>query len=220
MRKFSGILALAAVIFTSLSASANVGVPMVAVFLPPLWLSLIPIIAVEAWVVKRKLELPVSRSLSAVALGNVLSSIVGIPLMWGVLATIEAVFADEARGLDTIGRRVYAVTVQAPWLLPYESDLRWMIPSALLVLAVPAYLLSVLIEWRVLLPFVATDRRLQVLRATAVANAASYGLLVVLFAGMLLLGNHIGMLGATFEPVTEWLAGAVFAVARHFLGVP
>jgi len=218
MRKLAVIATLAVGTFTPLSASANIGVPMVAVFLPPLWLSLIPIVVLEAWVVTRKLGLPATRSAGAVALGNVLSSVIGIPLMWAVLATIEGVFAGVARGLDTIGTKVYAVTVQAPWLIPYESDLGWMIPAALLVLAVPAYLVSVLIEWRVLLPFVPKESRSLALRAMAIANVASYGLLAVLFVGVFLASDHIRPLFALFDAVTGWLVEAVFATARFFVG--
>ena len=79
--------------------------------------------------------------------------------MWAVLATVQGVLAGDARGLATVGQKIYAVTVQAPWLIPYEEDLGWMIPIALVVLAVPAYLLSALIEWRALLPFVELENQ-------------------------------------------------------------
>lgn len=152
MRQLTYAAFLLVALLIPLPAAANIGVPMVAVFLPPLWLSLVPVIAIEAWAVTRLLGLSPKKSVAGVALGNVLSTLVGVPLMWAILATVQGVFAGGARGLATVGQKIYAVTVQAPWLIPYEEDLGWMIPLALLVLAVPAYLLSVLIEWRAILP--------------------------------------------------------------------
>jgi hypothetical protein len=38
--------------------------------------------------------------------------------------------------------KVLAVTWQAPWLIPYEEDLNWMIPVAGLVLLIPFFFAS------------------------------------------------------------------------------
>lgn len=191
---------------------------MVAVFLPPLWLSLVPVIAIEAWAVTRLLGLSPKKSVAGVALGNVLSTLVGVPLMWAILATVQGVFAGGAHGLATVGQKIYAVTVQAPWLIPYEEDLGWMIPLALLVLAVPAYLLSVLIEWRSILPFVDVKDRPKALRAVSLANAASYIFLALLFVGVLRFGNQMNPLFASFESIIGWFVESVFLAARFILG--
>ena len=218
MRHATHVPLLVIALLAPLPATANIGVPMVAVFLPPLWLSLIPVIAIEAWVITRLLSLSPKRSVTGVALGNVLSTLVGIPFMWTVLAIVQGVFAGSARGLATAEERIYAVTVQAPWLIPYEEDLGWMIPVALLVLAVPAYLLSVLIEWRALLPFVETEDRRKTLRAVSLANAASYLLVALLFGGVLRFGNLMNPLFAMFEGIVGQFVEAVFMAARFFPG--
>lgn len=218
MRQATHVALLVAALLAPLPAIANIGVPMVAVFLPPLWLSLVPVIAIEAWVVTRLLDLSAKKSVTGVALGNVLSTLVGIPLMWLVLATVQGVFAGGARGLATAGQKIYAVTVQAPWLIPYEEDLGWMIPLALVVLALPAYLLSVLIEWRALLPFVEASNRHRALHAVSLANAASYVLLALLFVGVLRFGNLVNPLFAMFEGIIGWFIESVFTAARFFMG--
>jgi hypothetical protein len=83
--------------------------------------------------------------------------------------------------------KILAVTWQAPWLVPYESDLDWMVPAASVVLLVPFFAASWLIELRVnrrMLPEV--DE--QTLReATRDANLLSY---------LLLAGVALGWLGA------------------------
>ena len=138
--------------------------------------------------------------------------------MWMVLATVQGVFAGGARGLTTAGQKIYAVTVQAPWLIPYEADLGWMIPLALLVLAVPAYLLSVLIEWRALLPFVEVENRHKTLRAVSLSNAASYLLLALLFVVMLNFGDQLKPIFAMFEGIVGWFVESVFTAARFLIG--
>ena len=218
MRKIVFIALAIAVGLAPQSAAADIGVPMVAVFLPPLWLSLIPIIIIEALIVNRMLTISLARSFASAAVGNVLSTVVGIPFMWAVLATVQGTFAGGALGLNTIGRRIYAVTVQAPWLIPYEEDLSWMIPIALVVLAVPAYLLSVLVEWRVLCRFIATEQQPRSLRAVAVANLGSYMALALLFVAVSNAGNRLGPLLSLFDGITGWLVGVVFTVARFILG--
>ena len=199
-------------------AEANIGVPMVAVFLPPLWLALLPVIAVEAWVLTRLISVSPVEAVKAAALGNVLSTIVGIPIMWLILATVQLSVAGDALGLATPGTRIYAVTVQAPWLIPYEEHLGWMIPVALAVLAVPAYALSVVIEWRALLPFVSVSARAGAFRAVAVANLASYALLGVLF--ILALHNQAALreTQAVFMPVVNWFVESVFKLAQVLHG--
>src|SRR5688500_6765144 len=76
--------------------SANIGLPMIAVFLPPLWIALVPIVLVESVVVSRGTGAPFQRSLGAVALANIVSTVIGVPLMWFVLATIELICCDGA----------------------------------------------------------------------------------------------------------------------------
>jgi hypothetical protein len=219
MRKVTHIALFVVALLVPLPATANIGVPMVAIFLPPLWLSLVPVIAIEVWIITRRLGLSLKKSIAGVTLGNALSTLVGIPFMWAVMATVQVIFAGGARGLTTFGQKVYAVTVQASWLIPYEKDLGWMIPLALLVLAMPAYFLSVLIEWRALFLFVEVTNRRKTLRAVFLANAASYILLAILFIGVFHFENLMSPLFALFEGVITWFVEGVFTTARFFHGV-
>jgi hypothetical protein len=198
---------------------ADIGVPMVAVFLPPLWLSLVPIIVIEGLIVKRMAALSYSRAFVSTGLANAVSTVVGIPLMWVILATTEGTFAGTALGLNTIGQKIYAVTVQAPWLIPYEEDLGWMIPIALVVLAVPAYFLSVLVEHQVVFRFATGDQRPNTKRAVAIANLASYMALALLFVVVGYAGISLGPVFKVFDGVTNWLIEIVFRIARLFLNL-
>ncbi len=50
-------------------------------------------------------------------------TLVGIPAVWVHLVVPELVGGGWALGIDSFWRRVWAVTVQAAWLIPYESEL-------------------------------------------------------------------------------------------------
>src|SRR5579862_4439329 len=123
IRCFAALSAPALILGVAGSAHADIGVPMVAIFLPPMWLSLVPVVLLEAWILQRMLSVPSRAALVASAVGNITTTIVGIPLIWAALAVVEAMCCGSAKGLDSAWHRIYAVTVQAPWLIPYEEDL-------------------------------------------------------------------------------------------------
>jgi len=119
----SAVLVAAIVLLWSADARADIGLPMVAVYLPPAWLCFIPIVVLEASVGVVRAKLPMPRALIAQAVANGLSTGVGLPVTWIVLAVIQLNCCGGAIGLDSLAKRAYAVTIQAPWLIPYESDL-------------------------------------------------------------------------------------------------
>jgi hypothetical protein len=197
-------------------AHADIGLPLIAVFLPPMWLALIPVVVVEAAVNGHLLAMPFRRSIVPASMGNLVSTIAGIPLMWLLLATAELVCCGEAKGLSTSGAKIYAVTIQAPWLIPYERDFHWMIPLALLVFAVPCYALSVAIEAPFnVMAFKTTPKKL-VWRATAAANLASYLCLALLFWVEMRFFRNVNIGIAFFEPIINWFLECVFRVAGSF----
>jgi hypothetical protein len=195
---------------------ADIGLPLIAVFLPPMWLALIPIVVVEAAVNGHLLAMPFRRTIVPASMGNLVSTIAGIPLMWFLLATAELVCCGEAKGLSTSGAKIYAVTIQAPWLIPYERDFHWMIPLALLVFAVPCYALSVAIEAPFnVMAFNTTPKKL-VWRATAAANLASYLCLALLFWVEMRFFRNVNIGSAFFEPIINLFLEFVFRVAGSF----
>lgn len=136
-----------ATVFES-TAYANIGVPMLAVVWPVSWLLLLPIIFIEAKIACNIANLPFKRGTISSVWANCISSLVGIPLCWGAMLAIQFVIPDgnSGRGLATFGDRLFAVTVQSPWLVPYKSEMYWMIPAASAFLLIPFFLISVYIE--------------------------------------------------------------------------
>jgi len=214
-RARSAVVLLGSLAFAPI-AHADIGVPMVALFLPPMWLSLAPVILLEAWILKRLLSVDARAALTASAIGNIATTIVGVPLVWVALAIAELACCGDAGGLATVWRKIYAVTVQAPWLIPYEKDLDWMIPSAMAVLAVPFFLATVAMEGLINRRLLPREDRGKVWRATWIANAASYVMLLLLAWPAFVVAGKLP--AGVFRPLLNWFVEVVFTVARHLLG--
>jgi hypothetical protein len=136
------VLAFLVLLFPGM-AYANAGVPMLYLAMPAFLFSLVPIIAIETVYISKGLELSIGQSLKTVSISNLVSTLIGIPLTWCLLAAIQMISGGGgAYGIDSVVGKILAVTWQAPWLIPYENDMNWMIPFAGLVLLVPFFFAS------------------------------------------------------------------------------
>jgi hypothetical protein len=171
-------------------ASANAGVPMIFLAMPALGLSIIPIIIIEAMYLGKKLELTTSSAFKTTTISNLVSTIVGIPLTWLLLVLIQMLAGGGgAFGLDTTLGKVLSVTLQAAWLIPYESDLHWMIPVAGLVLLVPFFFASWWSEYFVSKKMIKEQAAQRVKIAVRNANIITYALLAFWPIGFLVLNS-------------------------------
>ena len=174
---------------------ANSGLPMIFVQLPYLVLALLPAALVEALVFRALVSLPLARALPGSLVANLCSTCVGVPATWLLL-----LFADLAVGgggtweLDTPLLRLAAVTVQAPWLVPREGQMYWMIPAASLFLMLPFFLASVVTERFVLERWWPDAAGSRLRRAIWLGNLLSYGALADYWIVRLLLAEprHLG----------------------------
>jgi len=200
-------------------AFANAGIPLIAIFLPPMWLGLVLVIIIEAFINSRILSIPFRKTVLPTTVGNIVSTIAGIPILWVVLSSIEAVFFGNAIGLRTASAKLYAVTIQSPWLIPYERDLWWMIPAALLVFSVPCFAISVLIEAPINRLGLPNLRPRAVWKATGVSNLASYIFLgfTAYGYGTLSLQGGLRSTDKFFIPIWGWIAEIVFHIASLFI---
>jgi hypothetical protein len=182
------------IFFGPIPAYADAGLPMLALALPGMIISLIPIIIIETWHIHRSLGIPVGRALKVMSIANLESTLLGIPFTWFVWVIVEMTLAyigyfvgqslhfslPEAVGI------LFAVTIGAAWLSPGEStNLYWMIPTASLVLLIPFFYVSWLLERGVAKRFLKEFSREDIYKATFTANLYSYGLLGVLVLGWL-----------------------------------
>lgn len=133
----------------SQQAHANIGVPTIMVFEPILIILLIPVIFIEYGIMRKSLKgLTPSLILKATSIANLRSTILGFPLAWfvmllpGLLTGGGGIFHD----LDSFWKCFLEVACYSAWLLPWENEFYWMVPSAFLFLLIPFFLLSCRIE--------------------------------------------------------------------------
>ena len=182
---------------------ANAGIPLIAVFLPPLWLALPLVIVVEGIVLSRSLDVSFWRAMPSVAVGNIASTIGGIPLLWIVLVLMQVL-------LPPIGVPFPAIA----WLIPYEHDLWWMLPAALVVFAFPCFLVSIAIEAPINRLGLSNLRSKLIWRATLVANAYSYSLLALLIGVLFAFKTHLEWADFIMSPALDWFGDLLFNIIR------
>lgn len=178
-----------AVLFALPSAAyANAGLPMLAIAWPGMGVALLPVVAIEVLVLRRLLRAARWRTVLVASVSNAVSTVVGIPLTWLVLVAAQMLTPSGGGvgpDIGTLAGKVFAVTVQAPWLIPYDAQLYWMVPAAALALLVPFFFASWAIEYGVTRLMMREFGAGPVRRAVMWANLASYGLLATGVAGLL-----------------------------------
>ena len=126
------------------------GVPMIVVTMPQMVIAFIPIVLIEAFLSKSYIKLPLNELFRVMFKANIFSTFIGIPVTWLVLVIIQIISGGgSAYGLSTPLEKLAAVTWQAPWLIPYEGEAHWMIPTAMLVMLIPFYFASWFIEYKI-----------------------------------------------------------------------
>jgi hypothetical protein len=196
---------------------ADAGLPMIAWYLPRMWLALVPVILLEAAIGMRITGLSFRRAAWAATAANCFSTLIGVPLAWIVLATVELIGFGSAEGLDSFGSRVYAVTVQSPWLIPYEKDLWWMVPIAAVCLAVPFWSISVVSEYAVVRRLAPDASAAALWRWMWIGNLASY-LALPLMAWIIASALPRAWTSAVTGPVVDFFADVVFRLAAFLRG--
>ena len=168
---------------------ADAGLPMIAIVWPVAWLAFLPVVLVESLVARKVLGLGFRRAIKVTAAANAISTLVGIPISWFALVVLDVVTCGGGpwQAAASSSDKILSVCRHAAWLWPIpvmKGDLEWAVPVAALILCIPFYFASVLIEYIVLYRMVAVPPR-QVRRSCWLANLASYSLIVIFWGAML-----------------------------------
>jgi hypothetical protein len=134
-------------------AFADVGLPMLAIVWPLSVPTIIPVIAIESWLVRRELNVEWHTAIIQMTKANIFSTAVGIPIAWIASVALELILAylvmnlaDSKSYPPYIVGEVGAVILSAPWLGPFHSGRHWIIPVATTVLLVPFFFASFWVE--------------------------------------------------------------------------
>jgi hypothetical protein len=193
---------------------ADIGLPMIAVYLPLAWLALVPIILIEAWYGTWKYKLPFQRAVSAQTTANCLSTLIGIPITWLALVLIQMPVFEL--GSHVVPERVVSALSPiwgATWLGPEPSN--WLIVIAIAVLTIVFYLMSVAIEGIAVRRFFRDTERKTIRNWMLQANAISYTFLLALFGGAQLLPKASGPLFEAMRPISDGIINMAFWTANE-----
>jgi len=165
---------------------ANVGVPMI---FPQLFLmvfAFVPVVVIEALLVRKAMGLNIRSALWDVAVANLWTTLLGVPLAWIFTLVVEMVgivvvgtVGGAALDENTPVGMLASVALHAAWIEPDEQHMIWMIPAAATFLLVPCFLVSLFIERLVLAHRWAGRDRKSVYSAVLRANVWSYVFLFV-----------------------------------------
>ena len=123
-------------------AYADIGLPMIFLALPAMLIAFIPVVLLEGFVIHKTLDLKFTRVSVVSTVSNLVSTIIGIPVTWIILVIMEMVIAGgRGYGYETLTDKFMTAVAQAPWLVPYEDQYGWMIPTAFLVLLIPFFVM-------------------------------------------------------------------------------
>lgn len=178
----------------------DMGLPMIMPSIVLMAVALIPIILLETYFVGKNLQVDAKKVITPVAVANVVSTFLGIPVTWILLVVLEfaSVSAIGAITDRNPWSELFSVTLGAPWVAPRGHNEDWVVIGAMLFLLVPYGLASWAIEYFVIkavfakkLDVSAPPKDLR--RAVGKANLISYLLLavfVIVFWGITLSGSH------------------------------
>ncbi|MBY0555262.1 hypothetical protein K2P97_12085 [bacterium] len=131
--------------------NADAGVPMVFLGLYFSLFLFVPVCLLEIFFLKIKMKVDYKKIVLPVVKSNFVSTIIGYPLSWIVLLVVQLVTVGGNVVMMSDTWSVFkSVVLQAAWLVPFEDKLQWMIPAAGLVGLIPAFFISVWLEYYIL----------------------------------------------------------------------
>jgi len=171
---------------------ADVGIPMIFVQWPLMIGALIPVIIVEALVIRRWVQLSHRDAFKGVTAANLVSTLAGFPLAWLAMFAIEMAVmlplgwaADKWQWhfVNSPFFQVIGFVFGMAWIGPTGQAGYWLVPLAAALLLIPSFYVSVWLESKIcrfLWPHIDSA---VVRRGVFRANLASYVVLFILACG-------------------------------------
>lgn len=191
---------------------ADAALPLVWFTIPAVVLMLVPTVLLEGLLLKAWLHLSIRRALKASFLGNLASTLAGVPLATGLSYLANLALSPWTRQLmqkehwqSPIGD-VLMATANSLYISAYVAEARWLLPAALLIVLIPAFLISWVLEYWIAKAIIIgassvtlseTDYpsvpACELNKAVRRANYVSYSLLFVLIAFLLIHSQFQGL---------------------------
>ena len=181
--------ALIAVLLTPASVQADAGIPTVFVSIPCMLLALVPVSVLEALVLQRIIGGAIKKTLGAVVIANLWSTLLGLPiatllqLSVGIPASALGPLLFRGKPADSLSTVLF-MGVFLGLAGPGRAPALWAIPAAMALMTFFYLLVSWLIEYRVITRRLGLNWGWQFSRAVLLANLASYGVLFAVWLGI------------------------------------
>jgi len=175
---------------------ADVGVPMIIVQWPAMLWALVPVIVVESLLIRHWLSLSCANAFKGTSIANLVSTLVGVPIAWLIMFALELGINGSHGSVKTNSPALDALHFLAgiAWLTPNEKNIYWEVPTALALLLIPTFFISVWIERFICRKWWKDLNVASVKRAVFKANLVSYAVLFAIACGLLiynLLSKHV-----------------------------
>ncbi len=154
--------------------------------------ALIPVIIVEALLIRRWVRLSYRDAFIGVTKANLLSTMAGVPLAWLVMFVLElaimipvGIAAEKWHWnfFDSPVFQVVGFVIGMAWLGPAEGSGYWLVPLAAALLLLPSFYVSVWLESKICRRAWPDIDSAAVRRGVFRANLASYIVLFILACG-------------------------------------
>jgi len=159
---------------------ANAGIPLLGFTIVLGWLTIIPVVLIEATIAMQMLRWKFFFALGWVFLANAISMILGMPIVWFLTVLVQMFIGDTGWGDGSI----IGVLKGPAWLGPgYIDHLGWAASLGTILLCVPFYFMSWWVEYSFLYACAIrkdADAKPTLWSFAWKANFASYTLLVLL----------------------------------------
>lgn len=172
--------------FSAQDAFANVALPFVFVTVPGMVLALLPVVIVEAYVIKKQLHVPYESARSVSISANLCTTFLGVPLTWVVAVIAEIIcgyyvgcFSHSSPIGKVLGFMVLGSVILLDPTKGNDDFLFVALQSAWIL--VPCFFASWWIEYLVAAKKLKDIPKKQVKTAIMWANLYSYGALEVVF---------------------------------------
>jgi hypothetical protein len=175
------------------NAYANVGLPMITYGFPFMLLLFVPVLVIEAFIYKYKLNKGIWDSFKVASLANLYTTLIGYPISWFLLLIYQIVASILFSGIGKIipaklieNQIISFISmpfVMPAWIAPFHNyPVELILYLAGMIGLIPAYWITVSSEKKILRKFWVNEKNLD--KICILANKISYlFLFVVIIAG-------------------------------------
>lgn len=185
--------------------------PIIFFSYPIFLLAAVPIIIIESALYARLLQTAYREVLRPVAVSNLVSIVIGIPIAWLLQLAIQYI----ALGIPPKTGHTAVILILGSAVIPGSGIGEWIVTAAAIVQLLPAYFISVFMEYNIVAGYFRMFERTEIQHAVWEVNFTSYSIMLVFYAAILIYNIATGrpfdqpfnfiirILGAIFAPMLD-----------------